>query len=202
MRSARCCVGVRRREHLAGARVHDEVGRSASTGGAPAARGRARSSAGSEQQRRTSSASHLSRILSPMKSDVECTFGFSCSIVATGTPVLRGDHARRCRPPARPEALRRRSPAAGRRRRRDVLAGVGGVTEVVRVAVPPASSAGADQHDGDRRREQERRRSERSGASRRAALPAGGGPDLLLEPRRLGARGLAVVGAASRGTRS
>ena len=33
-------------------------------------------------------ASHLIRIFSPMKSDVEDTFGFSCSIVATGTPVF------------------------------------------------------------------------------------------------------------------
>lgn len=29
----------------------------------------------------------MTRIFSPMKSDVELTFGFSCSIVATGTPV-------------------------------------------------------------------------------------------------------------------
>ena len=46
------------------------------------------------------------RILSPMKSEVELAFGFSRWIVATGDPVLVGDHAERVARPHRPEDAR------------------------------------------------------------------------------------------------
>ena len=94
-----------------------------------------------------------------MKSDVECTFGFSRTSVATGTPDFE-------------EITANVSPARTIQKR--FWRAIVGVVVVVATTcfpgagaargrpVPPTAGldAGTDQHDGDRRREQERRRSE------------------------------------------
>ena len=151
-------VGVRRGEHLAGAGVLDDVGRRAHRrrarrGPTPAGRHAATSTA------RQSASSHLSRILSPMKSDVECTFGLSRTIVATGTPDFEEITANVS--PAR--TIQKRFAGALRGRRGVVVATTcfrGGARAAGGRRAPSAAGleAGADQHDGDRRREQERRR--------------------------------------------
>ena len=92
-----------------------------------------------------------------MKSEVECTFGLSRTIVATGTPDFE-------------EITANVSPARTTQKR---FVGVRPVVVVVDDVpprpgraggrrVPPTTGldAGTDQHDGDRRREQERSRGE------------------------------------------
>ena len=151
-------VGVRRGEHLARARVFDHVG-AARTGGAPAQADAGRQQAATSD-REDERPSHLSRIFSPMKSDVECTFGFSCSRVATGTPDLE-------------EITPKVSPAWTVQNRFAATAvvvvppvvvvttcfrGAGDTDCGHRRPRTARLEAGADQHDGDRRSQQKRRR--------------------------------------------
>jgi hypothetical protein len=75
---------VRRCEDIPGARVLDDVRASVDRWRAGACgRGSDEGERDDEQQ-----LSHLMRTFSPMKSDVDVTFGFNLWILATGTPVL------------------------------------------------------------------------------------------------------------------
>ena len=124
-------------------------------------RARPRAVAGSKQRRQESGhreqEPHLSRILSPMKSDVECTFGLSRTSVATGTPDFVEITANVSPARTSPETL------AGDRRvvvvRHDVLPGGRGCGRRV-CCPPPDSMPERIEHDGDRRREEKRSRSE------------------------------------------
>lgn len=76
---------VRDGEHLAGARVLHDI-RARVNGRNACLRGPGEQA--SRPDRYEERAPHRSRIFSPMKSDVEETFGFSRSSVATGTPLF------------------------------------------------------------------------------------------------------------------